>query len=130
MASKIGKNDSALLSWTANQPGLGGSTHLTENGRQPPKGRRASKTDHHAESPYHNRIANDVNTWMTAAAVLVFLAIGVMVLTEVLRSVIHARRKSQDGLGGTQDIAMWGVIICLLLLAAASVCLVLSFLVG
>jgi hypothetical protein len=35
-----------------------------------------------------------------------------MVLTEVLRSVIHARRKSQDGLGGTQDIAMWGMIIC------------------
>ena len=69
-------------------------------------------------------------TWMTAAAILVFIAIGVMILTEVLRSVMHARRKSKDGLGGTQDIAMWGVLICLLLLILAAVCLVLSFLVG
>lgn len=67
---------------------------------------------------------------MTAAAVLVFVAIGVMILTEVLRSVIHSRRKSKDGLGGTQDIAMAGVTICLLLLIIAAVCLALSFVVG
>jgi hypothetical protein len=67
---------------------------------------------------------------MTAAAILVFTAIGVMLLTEVLRSVVHARRKSKDGLGGTQDIAMCAVIICLLVLTVAAVCLVASFVVG
>ena len=71
-----------------------------------------------------------MNTWMTAAAILVFVAIGVMILTEVLRSMIHARRKSQDGLGGTQDIAMWAMIICWVLLIVAAICLMLSFVVG
>jgi hypothetical protein len=27
-----------------------------------------------------------------------------------LRAVIHRRRKRRDGLGGTQDIAMWGAL--------------------
>jgi hypothetical protein len=64
--------------------------------------------------------------WRTAAAILVFIAVGGMVLTEILRSVIHSRRKSRDGLGGTQDIAMWGTIICGILLIIAAICLLLS----
>jgi hypothetical protein len=31
-------------------------------------------------------------------------------VTEVLRAVIHRRRERRDGLGGTQDIAMWGTL--------------------
>ena len=27
---------------------------------------------------------------------------------EILRSVVHARRERQRGIGGPQDIAMWG----------------------
>ena len=68
-----------------------------------------------------------MNRWTTAAAAIVFVSVGVMILTEVLRSVVHGRRKSKDGLGGTQDVAMWGVIICLLLLVIAAGCLGLSF---
>ncbi|QDT59437.1 hypothetical protein SV7mr_19440 [Stieleria bergensis] len=63
---------------------------------------------------------------MTAAAILVFAAISVMILTEVLRSVIHARRKSKDGLGGTPDIAMWGSLICIGLMIAAAICGIVS----
>ncbi|MEW4490936.1 hypothetical protein AB1L42_22840 [Thalassoglobus sp. JC818] len=65
---------------------------------------------------------------MKLAAILVFTAVGAMMMTEVLRSIIHARRKSKDGLGGTQDIAMWGTIISIALLIAAAVSVIMSLL--
>ena len=60
--------------------------------------------------------------WKTATMILVTCAVLSAVLTEVLRSVVHARRKSKDGLGGTQDIAMWGTLLGYLLLLGAGVC--------
>lgn len=48
-------------------------------------------------------------------AAIVFTA-GFMVapvVIEVARSIVHARRERRDGLGGTQDIAMWGTFAML-----------------
>jgi hypothetical protein len=65
--------------------------------------------------------------WKSVAFMLVLAAILTMISSEILRSVIHSKRKSKDGLGGTQDIAMLGTIICGVLLIAALVCGILSF---
>ena len=73
---------------------------------------------------------SNMSMWRIAAGILVFVGGGGMILTEVLRSVIHSRRKSKDGLGGTQDIATWGTIICGELLIIAAVRLLLSFVLG
>ena len=67
--------------------------------------------------------------WNTTAVALAVAAVVAMIVTEILRSIVHARRKSKDGLGGTQDIAMWGTLVCGLLLLAAIVCGVIVFLV-
>lgn len=68
--------------------------------------------------------------WKTIAFILAVAAVLSMVATEILRAVIHARRKSKDGLGGTQDIAMWGTVVCGLLLVAAVVTGVIAYIVG
>lgn len=60
--------------------------------------------------------------WHLLATVFAVAAILVMVATEMLRSVVHAKRRSKDGLGGTQDIAMWGTFLCLLLAVASITC--------
>ena len=60
--------------------------------------------------------------WKTATIFFAASAVLSMVLTEVLRSVVHARRKSKDGLGGTQDIAMWGTFIGCVLLLGSAIC--------
>ena len=65
--------------------------------------------------------------WKTIAFVLAVAGVLSMVVTEVLRSIIHARRKSKDGFGGTQDIAMWGTITCGFLLIAAAVSGIIAF---
>jgi hypothetical protein len=60
---------------------------------------------------------------MWVAATRAFLA-GVIVsylVTEVLRAVIHRRRKRRDGLGGTQDVAMWGALAMFVCLLAAAI---------
>src|SRR5262249_60277886 len=39
------------------------------------------------------------------------------IITDLLRAVVHRRRERADGLGGTQDIALWGTMaggLCLL----------------
>lgn len=58
----------------------------------------------------------------TLAFTLICLGILVMIGTEVLRSVIHRRREKLTGIGGTQDIAMWGTIISLVLFISAGIC--------
>ena len=60
--------------------------------------------------------------WTRLPIILAVAAIFVMVATEVLRSIVHAKRKSKDGLGGTQDIAMWGTFLSLLLAAVSVGC--------
>jgi hypothetical protein len=49
---------------------------------------------------------------MTGKASIILIAMGVatMIGTEIVRSVVHRRRERRDGLGGTQDIAIWGDI--------------------
>ena len=55
--------------------------------------------------------------WTTARRAFLAGVIVSYLVTEVLRAVIHRRRKRRDGLGGTQDIARWGALamgVCLL----------------
>jgi hypothetical protein len=60
--------------------------------------------------------------WGTAVIVLVVAAILELIAVEILRSVIHRRRERRDGIGGTQDIAMWGTLIGWLLIIGAGTC--------
>jgi hypothetical protein len=48
-------------------------------------------------------------------------ACAVLIGTEVLRSVVHRHRERVQGIGGTQDIAMWGTLIAGLLLLGAMI---------
>jgi hypothetical protein len=41
-------------------------------------------------------------------------------IMEVARSVVHRRRERRDGLGGTQDIFMWGTLAIFAGLLAAA----------
>jgi hypothetical protein len=63
---------------------------------------------------------------MQIASILAVLGIAVMFGTEILRSVVHRRREQRDGLGGTQDIAMWGTFIGLACFVGAGVCAVIA----
>jgi len=57
----------------------------------------------------------------TVPIALTVSACAALVCTEVVRSVVHRHRERVQGIGGTQDIAMWGTIIAWLLLIAAMV---------
>ena len=49
-----------------------------------------------------------MNLWK---ALTLGFGVGVIlcpIVMEVLRAVMHRRRQRRNGLGGTQDIAMWG----------------------
>jgi hypothetical protein len=48
--------------------------------------------------------------WRLAAIVWTAAFLACPVVIDVLRSVIHDRRERRHGLGGTQDIAMWGTL--------------------
>lgn len=49
--------------------------------------------------------------WKTATVLFVVLGILSLVATEVLRSIIDRKRRDRDGLGGTQDIAICGMVL-------------------
>jgi hypothetical protein len=53
--------------------------------------------------------------------ILTVSAIAVLMATSVLRSVVHRHRERVQGIGGTQDIAMWGLVVAWALLIAAMV---------
>jgi hypothetical protein len=59
--------------------------------------------------------------WRTITFALVFASVICMIATEILRSIAHKRREEQDGLGGTQDIAMWGTLLGMVLLLGSCV---------
>jgi hypothetical protein len=61
---------------------------------------------------------------MTGKASIVLIAMGVatMIGTEIVRSVVHRRRERRDGIGGTQDIALWGTFIGLACFVGAGIC--------
>ena len=67
--------------------------------------------------------------WTRCASALVAAAIVVVIGTEVVRSIVHRRRAARDGLGGSQDIAMWGTFLGWALLIAAALCSVVGMLV-
>jgi len=60
--------------------------------------------------------------WETLTIVFALAAVATPILTEVLRSVVHRRRAQRDGLGGTQDIALWGSLVGFFLVAVTIVC--------
>ncbi|MCS6865863.1 MAG: hypothetical protein RMJ56_03320 [Gemmataceae bacterium] len=45
--------------------------------------------------------------WVAAIVFTAASVVGPGVI-EVLRMIVHHRRAQRDGLGGTQDVAMWG----------------------
>lgn len=57
-----------------------------------------------------------------AAFVFAVLGIAVMIGTEFSRGIVHRRRERRHGIGGTQDIAMWGTFIGLACFIAAGIC--------
>ena len=61
---------------------------------------------------------------MWKAATVLFLILGVLslVVTEVLRSIVDRKRRERDGLGGTQDIAIVGMLIGFICVAVAVIC--------
>ncbi len=60
--------------------------------------------------------------WKTATIFSAASAVLSKVLTDVLRSAVHSMRKSKDGPGGTQGIAMWGTFGGCVLLPGAAIC--------
>ena len=54
--------------------------------------------------------------------ILIVMGVATMIGTEIVRSVVHRRRERRDGLGGTQDIAMWGTFIGLACFIGAGIC--------
>ena len=63
-----------------------------------------------------------VPVWKIAAIVFSVAFVVAPVVIEILRSVIHARRERRNGLGGTQDIAMWGTFTALACGVLAAIC--------
>lgn len=64
--------------------------------------------------------------WRLLNYTLIALAIAVLIGTEFLRTLVHRRREYQTGIGGTQDVAMFGVVITVSLLILAAISGVLS----
>lgn len=44
------------------------------------------------------------------------------VAVSITRSIVHQRRERRNGIGGTQDIAMWGTLIALSSILCTGVC--------
>src|SRR5258708_259467 len=53
--------------------------------------------------------------------ILTVAPVAVLMATSVLRSFVHRHRERVHGIGGTQDIAMWGLLVAWALLIAAMV---------
>lgn len=60
--------------------------------------------------------------WRIGTLFFVALSIVSPVVTDILRSVIHRRRERREGIGGTQDIAMWGMLVGFGCMLAAGIC--------
>ena len=64
---------------------------------------------------------------LIVAALMIGLIPLFAVALEVLRAIIHRRRERRNGLGGTQDIAMWGTLVMFLWIIASLTCLGIAF---
>jgi hypothetical protein len=61
---------------------------------------------------------------IVAGIALVAAFCVILIGMEPVRSIVHARRERRDGLGGTQDIVIWGLLAALVCGLLALVCLV------
>jgi hypothetical protein len=61
----------------------------------------------------------------TPSMILTALGIAVILGMEILRPIVHRRRERTQGIGGTQDIAMWGTFLALAFFIGAGICLLL-----
>jgi hypothetical protein len=61
---------------------------------------------------------------MTGKPAIILTTLGIVVIfgMEILRSVVHRRREQTQGIGGTQDIAMWGTFLSLAFFISAGIC--------
>jgi ascorbate-specific PTS system EIIC-type component UlaA len=60
--------------------------------------------------------------WKTATVLCVAVGILSLLVTEIVRSIVDRRRRERDGLGGTQDIAICGMVIGWLCILGAIIC--------
>ena len=63
---------------------------------------------------------------LTAGIVLGILAAAAHLATHFMRNVMNTRRERARGYGGTQDIAMLGLLVTILMLIASLICLSLA----
>jgi hypothetical protein len=60
--------------------------------------------------------------WGIAAIIFAVGWIGSIFVTGILRRIVHDRRERARGIGGTQDIAMWGTLVGLVCMIGFGVC--------
>ena len=63
---------------------------------------------------------------LTAALLLSLLAPVIPITIHILRNIVDRRRLQREGLGGTQDIAMWGTLVMFVWLLATITCWILA----
>lgn len=71
---------------------------------------------------WRHHVPWSVGMWKIAAMVTTIAFVASFIVTEVLRSIIHARRLRHTAPSGTQDIAMWGTLLSCALLLVAIAC--------
>ena len=57
--------------------------------------------------------------WGALTVFFVIAAVMDLFGLEIIRSVVDRRRRERDGIGGTQDIAIWGMLIGWIFIFAA-----------
>lgn len=65
--------------------------------------------------------------WRTISNSAIVIAFIVMIGMEVLRPIVHKHRERKYGLGGTQDIAMYGAFLAWAVLIIGAIAGVVSF---
>ncbi|MDX1929752.1 MAG: hypothetical protein SFV81_24715 [Pirellulaceae bacterium] len=60
--------------------------------------------------------------WKNTTILFTVLGILSLIVTEIIRSVVDRKRVERDGLGGTQDIAIGGIIASGLCAIGAIIC--------
>lgn len=66
--------------------------------------------------------------WKIVAIVLAFIGVLGLIGTEVLRTFLDRRRRRRDGIGGTRDVAIVGILLSAAILIAAAISAILAFL--
>ena len=61
--------------------------------------------------------------WPALAMTGFGLSVATMIVTQRVRDTVDARRMARRGVGGTQDVALWGTAVSFLFLCAGLVCL-------